>query len=230
MGLFDKKFCEICGEKIGLLGNRKLEDGNMCMDCAKKLSPFFSDRRSSTIDEIKQQLAYREQNKVALKSFRPNLTFGDGKKIYVDMVNGNFVVSSFSPNNWDDENPDVMALSSIMSCNLKIDEDKDEIYTQGKDGQRVSYNPPRYKFYYNFILEFTVNNPYFDDFRVQLNTFRVEGMGTMEYNKYQQMAMEVINTLTPGRGGAMPNMMNGGMPMNPGYAPANAYGQPQANP
>ena len=232
MGLFDKKFCDICGEKIGLLGNRKLEDGNMCKDCAKKLSPFFSDRRSSTIDEIKQQLAYREQNKVALKSFRPNLTFGDGKKIYVDMANGNFVVSSFSPNNWDDENPDVMALSSIMSCNLKIDEDKDEIYTQGKDGQRVSYNPPRYKFYYNFILEFTVNNPYFDDFRVQLNTFRVEGMGTMEYNKYQQMAMEVINTLTPGRGGAMPNMMNGGMPMNngmpmnQGFAPANAYGQP----
>ena len=246
MGLFDKKFCDICGEKIGLLGNRKLEDGNMCKDCAKKLSPFFSDRRSSTLEEIKQQLAYREQNKVALKSFRPNLTFGDSKKIYVDTINGNFVVSNYSPNNWDDENPDVMALSSIMSCNLKIDEDKDEIFTQGKDGQRVSYNPPRYKFYYNFILEFAVNNPYFDDFRVQLNNFRIEGMGTMEYNKYQQMAMEVINTLTPGRGGAMPNMMNNGMgmnmgmnngmPMNQGFAPAggfvqpNPYGQPQANP
>ena len=47
MGLFDKKYCDICGEKIGLLGNRKLEDGNLCKDCAKKLSPWFSDRRSS---------------------------------------------------------------------------------------------------------------------------------------------------------------------------------------
>lgn len=28
MGLFDKKYCDICGEKIGLLGNRKLDDGN----------------------------------------------------------------------------------------------------------------------------------------------------------------------------------------------------------
>ena len=27
MGLFDKKVCDICGEKIGLLGNRKLDDG-----------------------------------------------------------------------------------------------------------------------------------------------------------------------------------------------------------
>ena len=74
MGLFDKKFCDICGEKIGLLGNRKLEDGNMCKDCAKLLSPLFSDRRSSTIDEIKQQLAYREQNKIALSGFEGELS------------------------------------------------------------------------------------------------------------------------------------------------------------
>ena len=52
MGLFDKKYCDICGEKIGLLGNRKLEDGNLCKDCAKKLSPWFSDRRRSTVEDI----------------------------------------------------------------------------------------------------------------------------------------------------------------------------------
>ena len=63
MGLFDKKYCDICGEKIGLLGNRKLEDGNLCKDCAKKLSPWFSDRRRSTVEDIKGQLAYREENR-----------------------------------------------------------------------------------------------------------------------------------------------------------------------
>ena len=36
MGLFDKKYCDICGNKIGLLGNKKLEDGNLCKDCAKR--------------------------------------------------------------------------------------------------------------------------------------------------------------------------------------------------
>ena len=60
MGLFDKKYCDICGEKIGLLGNRKLEDGNLCKDCARKLSPFFSERRNSTVEDIKRQLAYRD--------------------------------------------------------------------------------------------------------------------------------------------------------------------------
>ena len=31
-GLFDKKICAICGGEIGLLGNRKLEDGNCGAD------------------------------------------------------------------------------------------------------------------------------------------------------------------------------------------------------
>ena len=59
--LFDKKICSICGGEIGLLGNRKLEDGNMCKNCAKKLSPWFSDRKKSTVEEIRAQLAYREE-------------------------------------------------------------------------------------------------------------------------------------------------------------------------
>ena len=71
MGFFDKKYCDVCGEKIGLLGNRKLEDGNLCKECASKLSPFFSDRKSSTVEEIKQQLAYREENRQQLAGFRP---------------------------------------------------------------------------------------------------------------------------------------------------------------
>ena len=44
MGLFDKKYCDICGEKIGLLGNRKLENGNLC----KKTVPKSSRRGSLT--------------------------------------------------------------------------------------------------------------------------------------------------------------------------------------
>ncbi len=242
MGLFDKKYCDICGDKIGLLGNRKLEDGNMCKDCAKKLSPFFSDRRSSTVAEIKQQLAYREQNKQVLAGFSPMFTFGEDDKIYIDPMKQSFVVSSRNPGSWSDENPDVIPLSSVTGCNLRVDEDREELYTEGKDGQRVSYNPPRYKFTYDFYIDIKVNNPYFDEITAKLNDRDVEGMGTMEYNRYQQMAQQVINNLSQNGNAGMP--MNGGynQPMNQGYAPAgaygqqnpyaqqNPYGQPQANP
>ena len=60
--LFEKKECSICGGEIGLLGNRKLEDGNCCKNCAKKLSPWFEERRHSTVVQIREQLAYREKN------------------------------------------------------------------------------------------------------------------------------------------------------------------------
>lgn len=33
--VFEKKECDICGGEIGLLGNRKLDDGNLCKECAK---------------------------------------------------------------------------------------------------------------------------------------------------------------------------------------------------
>ena len=237
MGLFDKKYCDICGDKIGLLGNRKLENGNMCKDCAKKLSPFFSDRRSSTVEEIKQQLAYREQNKQILAGFSPMFTFGEDDKIYIDPMKQSFVVSSRNPGSWSDENPDVIPLSSVTGCTLRVDEDREELYTEGKDGQRVSYNPPRYKFTYDFYIEIKVNNPYFDEITARLNDSDVEGMGTMEYNRYQQMAQQVIgNLLQNGNAGMQMNNgynqqfgngynqpMNNGMPMNQGYAAAGSF-------
>ncbi len=230
MGLFDKKFCDICGEKIGMLGNRKLEDGNMCKDCAKKLSPFCDDRRHSTLEQMKAHLQYREENKNALRAFSPNLTFGESKKVYIDNMRGNFVVSSYAPGNanWTEENPDVMPIASITSCGLDIDEDRDEIYMKNGQGQNVSYNPPQYKYYYNFKLKFLVNNPYFDDFEVRLNNFRVEGMGSMEYNRYQKMGMDIMNALGV-NGGVMGGAPKGGMPMGNmgGYAPQqNMYAQP----
>lgn len=71
MGLLDKKFCDVCGNIIGLLGNRKLDDGNLCKDCAKKFSPFCSDRRHSSVAEIKEQLDYRDAHKEKVANFNP---------------------------------------------------------------------------------------------------------------------------------------------------------------
>ncbi|MBE6791151.1 MAG: DUF4428 domain-containing protein [Ruminococcaceae bacterium] len=250
MGLFDKKFCDICGEKIGLLGNRKLVDGNMCKDCARKLSPFFSDRRSSTVDEIKQQLSYREQNRQLLRSFTPDRVFGEEKKFFIDSMKGAFVVSRRGQNDWDEENPDIIPISSVNSCNLRIDQDEEEQYYENANGESVSYNPPRYIYSYTFVLEFNVNNPFFDDFEVTLNNTEVEP-NTQEYMNLQQLAMNIMSAVAPGKFTApamngiynqpQGNMYQGGSfmngyPQNQGYgfggAPAtgqNPYQQPPMN-
>ncbi|MDL2259088.1 DUF4428 domain-containing protein, partial [Eubacteriales bacterium OttesenSCG-928-K08] len=106
MGLFDKKYCDICGEKIGLLGNRKLEDGNMCKNCAALLSPFTTDRRKTTLSEIKEHLAYREANKADVAKFNVTRTFGGRTKVMLDEDAEVFIVTS--SNRWQNENPDVI--------------------------------------------------------------------------------------------------------------------------
>lgn len=172
MGLFDKKYCDICGEKIGLLGNRKLEDGNLCKKCAGKLSPWFSERRKSTVDQIRDQLAYREENKAAVAAFKVTAVYGDSTKIYLDEGARKFLVTGSS--SLTEANPDVLDFSQATSCKLSVREMKREEKTKDKDGKPVSYNPPRYNFEYDFTLTIYVDHPYFDDISFRLNRSSVE--------------------------------------------------------
>ena len=167
MGLFSKKYCDVCGEKIGLLGNRKLEDGNLCKECAKKLSPWFSDRRQSTVTEIKEQLAYREANQEKVAQFHPTRSLGERTKVLLDEDAGKFMVTS--ARDWRQANPDVLEFADVTGCRLDIDETRDELTYEDADGKDQHYNPPRYEYSYDFYIDISVNHPYFDQIRFQLN-------------------------------------------------------------
>ena len=91
MGLFSKKNCCICDTKIGLLGGMKLKDGHLCKDCKKKLSPFFEDGKESTIEDIKSQLKYREENFKKLDELEINKIYGEFGVILIDEKNKKFV-------------------------------------------------------------------------------------------------------------------------------------------
>lgn len=193
MGLFDRKFCDICGQKIGLLGNRKLEDGNMCKDCAAKLSPWFSERRHSTLAEIRDQLAYREENKQRVARFHTTKTLGMNTKILLDEDAGKFMVTS--ARNLADANPDVLDYADVTGCVLDIDENRTEIKRKGPDGKEYSFNPPRYQYRYDFYINIHVNNPYFDDIRFKLNSSSVDGNSRAEYDQYRAMGEEIKHAL-----------------------------------
>ena len=113
MGLFDKKYCDICGEKIGLLGNRKLENGNLCKNCARKLSPWFSDRRGSTVEEIRAQLAYRAENQEKVAAFHTTRTLGADTKVLLDEDAGKFMVTR--ARNLAEANPDVLDFADVTA-------------------------------------------------------------------------------------------------------------------
>ena len=197
MGLFDKKYCDVCGEKIGLLGNRKLEDGNLCKDCARKLSPFFSDRRNSTVEEIKQQLAYREENERRLADFRPDSTFGEHKKVYVDRAGAKFIVTAAS--NWRNANPDLISISQVTGVNTDIHENKTELYYKDEEGKSKSYSPRRYECDYEFNVTILVDSPWFDKIELELSDGnRPDSPYTDLYRHYEEQ-MHTLSDILNGR-------------------------------
>ena len=219
MGLFDKKYCDICGEKIGLLGNRKLENGNLCKNCAQKLSPWFSDRRNSTVEEIKAQLDYREENQKKVAAFHTTRTLGADTKVLLDEDAGKFMVTR--ARNLVEANPDVLDFADVTGCNLDIDESRTEQKREGPDGKEVTYNPPRYEYSYDFEVIISVNNPYFDEMKFRLNNSSVyiEPQNIMQRPMMGQQGMmgqrPMAGRPQSGMAGQRPMMNQSGMNQRP---------------
>ena len=181
MGLFDrfkKQDCEICGKEVGMFGYKKLEDGEICKDCVKLLSPWFEDRRHATVAQIKEQIAYRERNAKELEGFTVSRVIGEAYKMYIEEVNGvpvRFFVTDAS--DYKAANPDIISFKDVMSCVTDIDVRDEEMKQRDAEGKMVSYNPPRYKQHHNFYIKMQIrNNPYFDDIKFLVN----RGVVTLE--------------------------------------------------
>ena len=216
MGLFDKKICDICGEKIGLLGNRKLDDGNLCKDCAKKLSPWFEDRRHSTVEDIKRQLEYREKNKKAVMDFCITRQINSRNyNVFIDDNKGNFTVARKLDVN---ENPDIVPLSAVVQCRVDVERQQNEETYTTKDGETVSYQPPVYKYEFDYTMRIKVKTPWFDDMDFRLNTFSISSDNRGELMEVEQTGHQIIAALTPNAAGMQMNngMQQSGMYMNDG--------------
>ena len=179
--LFEKKTCAICGEEIGLLGNRKLEDGNCCKKCASKLSPFFNERRHSTVEEIKRQIAYREANEADVRAFRVTRTLkSEFDTVLLDEDDGWFIVTR--DEDWREKNPDVLRLDQVTGCDLHVEEERDEV-TYESDEQTCHYHPPRYHYYYDFTVNIYLDFAFFDEIEVKLNRYHAIEVKPFDANK-----------------------------------------------
>ena len=217
MGLFDKKFCDVCGEKIGMLGNRKLEDGNLCKDCAKKLSPWFDDRRHSTLEEIKNQLQMREENRRLVSSFHPGRVIrSDRYNLYIDERQQMFTASV----NLDrEDNPDIISLSQITGCNLDVNETRTEEYRTDRDGERESYDPPRYSYSYDYYFYIYLNHPYIREMKLRLNSMDLSEDDRNRRHDVERAGQEMMSYLQNVTG-----CMAGGMGMNQGMGMQSGMG------
>jgi uncharacterized CHY-type Zn-finger protein len=193
MGLFDKKYCDICGEKIGLLGNRKLEDGNMCKECAKQISPHITNRREFSVGEMKQHLAQRADNKERLVTFNETSSFGSGTKLRIDDAQQLWLVSK--SNSYKAENPDILTFDQVTGCTVRVEESKSEEYLDKPDGTHESYQPPRYTYDYDIIVTINVNTPWYSEIEFQVGDYSIDSKYSPEYKSAEAEANEIKNAL-----------------------------------
>ena len=208
MGLFDKKYCDVCGDAIGMLGNKKLSDGNLCKNCAKKLSPWFEERRQSTVESIKKQLDYREANKEKVAAFQITRDLGAERyHVFIDDNKKQFAVATRMNA---ELNPDILELSQVTGCRLETKQNRSEEQYKDKDGNMKSYNPPRYSYSYDYQIRLSVSSPWFDDMDFQLNSSSVEGKDRQKVMEMENLGNQIVAALT-GTQYVPGNMMNNGM-------------------
>ena len=188
-----KKYCDICGDKIGLLGNRKIADGNICNNCSNKLSPHFKGLKNSTLQAIQNQLAYRQQNMQNLNYFNPTKVLGTTTKVYIDENQRKLVVSRKS--DYKSENADIIDLSQVSSVRSDVKEHRSEIYTKDANGNRTSYNPPRYEYTYEINIIMNVNSPYFNEIKFEVTDRRPKDKMSDDFRRYEHAANEIIAAL-----------------------------------
>lgn len=170
--LFDTKYCDVCGAEISFMGNKKLMDGNCCKQCTEKFSPYFTNRKHSTVEEIKYQIRCREENLKKLQSFSATKIIGTTTKILIDEEKMQFVIQppNIKPNTY----LDVLDCDCILDCIIDINESLEEIKYEDSNDEIKSFNPPCFAHAYDFYIEIRVNVPYINVIRFKLNSKKID--------------------------------------------------------
>lgn len=181
MGLFKKENCCLCGGKTGML-DKKTADGKICKNCKNKLSIWFDEYKKSSADDLKAQLAQKEEDLKKIYTLEFNKIFGESGVILIDEKNRCFTAiddtgsSLFgskrqvkSVDDIIDFRPDIVSFDQIEDLEVDVKEITHED-KMNKDGQQVSYNPPHITYSYSFYLKIIIkDHPYISFMYIPLN-------------------------------------------------------------
>lgn len=167
-GLFEKKFCDFCGEKLGVFGHTTLKDGYICKKCASQISHWWSIGKTTSVADIHEHLMYRKENLPKVEAFRVTRSLGDSCKVLFDDDARKIMITSSS--DLTKANPDVFDFDDVTSARWDVSESKSEITYKTEKSAFTSYDPKRYTYRYDFYITVYVKNPYFDTVRFKVNS------------------------------------------------------------
>ncbi len=180
MGLFSKN-CAICGGSGGALSSKKLSDGHICGECISKLSPWFDGYKNSSAEDIRVQMAYREENRKDLEDFTVTKAWGvkkytDAMQFVYDAEKRQFVVCkgpAEKTEDFADRNPDIISFDQVNDVWLEVD----EYWTEGSNefetrpfNQNLTQDKYKEVYWrYDFYLNIETDHPYASVIRYKMN-------------------------------------------------------------
>ncbi|NLA81729.1 MAG: DUF4428 domain-containing protein [Clostridiaceae bacterium] len=206
MALFDRKSCDVCGGKTGIMGGKKVKDGRLCSDCAKKQSPYLTSRKNFTVEEMKAHLDDRAANQETINAFEPTRTIGSNLKLYLDDSRGLWFLTK--SRRYQDSNPDVFSADQILGARVDIEKgtrvETLERAVPAKDGKPAVPAKTKEVTYHNFYVMIDVSHPWVNQMRLQVNNSSVEGgIYQPDYKEADRDANEIVDTLLAMRDGTL---------------------------
>ncbi|HHW94195.1 MAG TPA: DUF4428 domain-containing protein [Clostridiaceae bacterium] len=204
MGLFDRKICDICGGKCGLLGGKKVKDGRLCSDCAKKQSPYLPGRKNFTVEEMKQHLEDRERNQEMIDQFAPTRTIGQYLKLYIDDERGLWFVTS--ARRYQEVNPDIFQADQVLGARVDVDRNEREVVVE-RAVPASAGNPgkPEVKktvIEYDFYINIDVAHPWVNQMHLKVNRSSIENTMSHDYREADRDSKAIVAALLAMRDGS----------------------------
>ncbi len=129
MGLFDKKSCDMCGNKVNMLTRVKMSDGYLCGDCKKNLSEFATNWKNRTLAQAREHIAQREANKLKYEQFKQTSVAGDkNERLVVDATHGWFYFAF--GRDYKQGNPEIFDFNQLMEFFI---EEEYDVFTKDED-------------------------------------------------------------------------------------------------
>ncbi|MBQ2721084.1 MAG: hypothetical protein IJF23_06065, partial [Clostridia bacterium] len=120
--------------------------------------------KDHTVAQIKEHLAYREENEKLLEEFNPTEEFGYDEKLFFDFEMGRFAYSNSG--DWKDEKADLIPFAQVTAVETEVEEDEMSVDDENEDGSE-NEEPATVKVYYYYV-KLTIDSPWFDELEVDL--------------------------------------------------------------
>ncbi|MEG7530535.1 MAG: DUF4428 domain-containing protein [Hungatella sp.] len=208
MGLFSNKAkgCPICGGATPRLLAKKFEGQPICSDCANNIMSDDEWVKNWTLEDLREHLNVRAENKAVLESFMPTRTVEYEHEAVIDDTKRIFYISR-----WSVDNPPVFHFDDILGFTIEMGYRTVESWSRGM--MRVPFQPMELSAlggiaalaemfvddddkdseYENLKVTLKVNTPYLQEY--ELCDLSVGGRGRAEYAHDLSCEMCKVNTI-----------------------------------